>query len=146
MARYSNLKAYILALSALDICEQTFEHGPQGEVCRFRSRNNGKAGLAAVVPKPVTGHNAVLCIILILKFVDNHLVQTLVADESVFFVIFSRDELLSGFVPDDTRFRVNGDGYAKAHILTNVGCAIDQRKGELRWLLKHSGSVDSALC
>ncbi|KAA8578952.1 hypothetical protein FQN60_006044 [Etheostoma spectabile] len=111
---YSDLKAYVLALSALHICQQAFEHGPQGEVCWFRSRNNSKTSLAAVISVPVTGHDAVLCVILILKFVYNQLVQALVADE--------------------------------AHILTNVGCAVGQRKGELWWLLQHSGSVDPALC
>uniref|UniRef100_A0A087YSI0 Uncharacterized protein n=1 Tax=Poecilia formosa TaxID=48698 RepID=A0A087YSI0_POEFO len=146
VARNSNLKTNILTLPALNVCKQPFEHGPQSEVCWFRTRNNSEAGLAAVVSIPVTGYNTVLSIILLFQIVDYKLVQAFVSSEGVFPVIMSRDKLLSRFMPDNTRLRMNSDGYSKAHILTKIGCAVDQRKSKFWWLLQHSSSVNSSLC
>jgi len=144
-ARNSDLKAHILALPAVNISKQALEHGSQGEVCSLGSRNNSEASLAAVIPIPVTSHDAVLRIILCVQMVNDELIQTLVVNEGVFLVITPGDKLLSRFMPEDTRLRVHSDGHTKAQVLSDVGSAVDQRQGELWRLLQHPGSVHSSL-
>ncbi|KAJ0070546.1 hypothetical protein NL108_015539, partial [Boleophthalmus pectinirostris] len=143
-SRHTDLKAHVLALAALHVGEEAFEHGSEREVGGFGPGHHGETSFAAVVSVSVASHDAVLGIVLLLQAMDDELIQAFVADESVFLIVLSWDQLLPRFVPDDTGLRVHGDGDAEAHVFAEVGGLIDERQCELWRFLQQTRRVHAA--
>ncbi|KAJ0005320.1 hypothetical protein NQD34_015214 [Periophthalmus magnuspinnatus] len=146
LSGHADLKAHVLALATLHIGKETLEHGSKCEVSGFGPGHHGEPGFAAVISVSVTSHNTVLSVVLFLQAMDDQLVQAFVADKCIFLIVLSRDHLLARFVPDDTGLGVHGDGDSGSHVLSEVGCLIDEWQCELGRFLQQTCCVNATLC